>query len=34
MTAFNAEITLSPVMVLEDLAKGLPAAMERVKRYG
>jgi hypothetical protein len=34
MHAFNAEIELHPVMVPDDLAKGMPAAVERLKRYG
>jgi hypothetical protein len=34
MHAFNAGIELHPVMVPEDLGKGMPAAMERLKRYG
>ena len=34
MHAFNAEIELHPVMVPEDLTKGLPDAVERLKRYG
>ena len=32
--AFNAEIELSPVMIPEDLMKGVPAALERLKKYG
>jgi len=32
--AFNAEIELTPVMIPEDLMKGVPAALERVKKYG
>jgi len=34
MHAFNADIELHPVMVPEDLAKGMPAAVERLERYG
>ena len=31
--AFDAEVDFYPVMNADDLAKGLPLAMERVKKY-
>jgi hypothetical protein len=34
MQAFNASVELHPVMVPDDLMKGMPAAVERLKKYG
>lgn len=31
---FDADVEFFPVMNAEDLGKGLPASMERMKRYG
>jgi hypothetical protein len=32
--AFDAEVNFYPVMNAEDLARGVPASLEKVKQYG